>query len=985
MLLERRVRAWSAYLAVTTAAGLLYLLGPSFVNNGPVFNALGASAVVAIVVGSRRATPRLPWLLFAAGQSLFVVGDVLAYNYRAFFGRDVPSLSVADIAYLLSYPALIAGVLLLVRRRTPGNDWAGLIDSLVMTIGLAALSWIFLMAPYARDPRLSPSEKLISIAYPLMDVLLLAVFARLAVGGGHRGGAFFLIAGGIAALLATDSIYGYHLLHGGYEPGQLLDGGWIAFYALLGTAALHPSATTLAVPLRARSSPLGPPRLALLAAGAGVAPVASAIALLTGRNEVVTAGASGLLFALVVGRMAGLVRTHAEAERRERALREAGARLVAATDRASVVEAAVAAAKTLVGGDARAALRLPHEPARPEWPGSFRASVPLVLGDRVLGELVVSTPISLQHGERESLEALAIQVALSLERADLTETLHRRESEARVAALVQNSSDAIAVVDSDGSIAYVTPSVERVLGYLPDDLVGGSFLELVDPEDVDRVRATILQQADGLLNQIEYRLRHFDGRIVDVVTVHTDLRDDARVGGIVLTTRDISERKRFEEELQHQAFHDALTGLANRALFRDRLEHALALHRHEGSRVAVLFLDLDDFKTINDSLGHLAGDTLLHDIGQRILGCVRESDTAARIGGDEFGVLLEGLDDPSAATVIAERLLDALARPFLVEGRALSVQASLGLAFGDFDDGETSAEALLRNADVAMYAAKGSGKRGYHVFEPAMHVALLAKGTLKADLGRALQEGQIAVHYQPIVSLGDRRIVGFEALARWLHPTRGLVDPNEFVPLAEESGLIVPIGRLVLRETCAFGAAVQERGPRRPIWISVNLSARQLQQPTLADVIRQALETSGLAASELVLEITESTVMEDVDTSIRRMHELKRLGVRLAVDDFGSGYSSLNYVRRFPVDILKIDRSFVSETREGEVSPLTRAIVELARVMGLRPVAEGIESAEQLVRLLDLGCELGQGFLFSSPLPAPEALALLAGAEQVAA
>ncbi len=558
--------------------------------------------------------------------------------------------------------------------------------------------------------------------------------------------------------------------------------------------------------------------------------------------------------------------------------------------------------------------------------------------------------------------------------AALTEDLTRRQSEARFASLVQHSSDVVTVIDADSTVRWVSPSVERVLGYEPAELDRTQLTAIVHPED----KASVLQflvnggvEGDTHPGLTEFRLRHREGFWVHVETLRTNLLQDPNVRGIVLNTRDVSERKAFEEQLEHQAFHDTTTGLANRALFRDRVEHALERQIRDDRPVSILFMDLDDFKTINDSLGHAAGDRMLAEVGERLRHCLRAADTAARLGGDEFAILLEDGGEGLGAADVAARILETLEGPFHLGDTQVFCRASIGIATADRDrDGIASAEELMRNADVAMYMAKESGKNRYQIFEPAMHDTALKRLELKADLQRALDNGEFVLHYQPVIELETGEISGLEALLRWQHPRRGLVPPMDFIPLAEESGLIVPIGDWVLLEATRQARALQERYPvYPPLHMAVNLSARQLQRPEIVADVAEALMQSGLAPSSLVLEITESVMMQDVELSVQRLTELKEIGVRLAVDDFGTGYSSLNYIQQFPVDILKVDKSFIDAVNtDPRKSALTATIIKLAADLDLRPVAEGIERADQLEQLLALHCDLGQGFYFARPL-----------------
>ena len=439
----------------------------------------------------------------------------------------------------------------------------------------------------------------------------------------------------------------------------------------------------------------------------------------------------------------------------------------------------------------------------------------------------------------------------------------------------------------------------------------------------------------------------------------------------------VEEIRRSEERLAHQAFHDPLTDLANRALFLDRVGHALARCARQGAPLAVLFIDLDDFKKINDSMGHPAGDRLLVVASERLSVCVRGSDTVARLGGDEFAVLVEDATSPSEVLAIAERVAAALRAPFHIGGTEVFVSASIGIAPASPGD---TADELLRNADVAMYFAKTRGKSATAVFEPWMQAAARERLELEADMRRGIDRREFVLHYQPIVRLDSGRITGVEALVRWHHPERGLVPPGSFIPLAEETGLIVPLGGWVLEEACRQVREWQAAQPagEPPLKVTVNVSSRQLQEPGIVSMVRTALERTQLPAQTLVLELTESVLMQHTAITLTRLEELKSLGLSLAIDDFGTGYSSLGYLQRFPIDILKIDKAFVDAVGGETDAALARAVIALGDTLGLQTVAEGIEAPAQVAGLRQLGCELGQGFHFARPLPA-DALHLLLG------
>jgi len=524
------------------------------------------------------------------------------------------------------------------------------------------------------------------------------------------------------------------------------------------------------------------------------------------------------------------------------------------------------------------------------------------------------------------------------------------------------------VLDGDGLVTYQSPSIERLLGYRVDEIEGTRFDRLLS--ETDRPLLAQLIAIDGTgdaeAHTIECSVSHRDGATLRFEVQHTDLLHDEHVRGIVLNSRDVSERKAFEEQLAHQAFHDPVTKLANRALFSDRVEHALMRAQRGVHEIAVMFIDLDDFKTVNDSLGHAAGDEVLQEVGRRLKIAVRPGDTVARFGGDEFAVLLDGVSGSSDAADAASRILRALDLPIEIEGKNVFPRASVGICLVGEDVKTPEASELLRNADVAMYMAKRDSKGSYRVFEPTMHERVVERLELRSDLQHALTMDQLELHYQPVVRLADRTILGVEALVRWNHPTRGTIPPIQFIPVAEETGLIIPMGRWILETACHEGARLQKAFPRTdPLTMSVNLSVRQLQSETLIGDVRQALEVSGLPAASLVLEITESLMLTDTDFAMMQLHELKALGIRLAMDDFGTGYSSLSYLSRFPVDILKMDRSFVGAE---DNSTLTSAIIALGTSLSLEVVAEGIEFAEQASSLEELGCELGQGFLFARPM-----------------
>ena len=538
--------------------------------------------------------------------------------------------------------------------------------------------------------------------------------------------------------------------------------------------------------------------------------------------------------------------------------------------------------------------------------------------------------------------------------------------EARFASLIRNASDAIMIVDADGRIEYASPAVQRTFGLWHDDLVGRRLAEIWREADRDRIAAFLAEvtATQGVsIGPVELSVGTSSRRFI-LECVGSNLLDDPAVKGLALNLRDVTERKALEDQLRQLAFHDPLTLLANRSLFRNRVEHALALSRRTRDRLAVLMIDLDNFKNVNDSLGHDVGDKLLQTAAQRLVKCTRAADTVARLGGDEFAVLLEGVSTIEQAEQIAAGVTEAFRLPLTIDENELLVTASIGVALSEPGN---DTEQLLRNADIAMYNAKTAGKGRHVVFHAQMQEQLRERLRLEDDLTQALVRGEFFLEFQPIIDLKTTELLGVEALVRWQHPEKGRLLPGQFIPMAEETGQIIALGRWVLHDACC---RVQEWrksvAAGTGLRVAVNISGRHLQQGDLVGDVRDALAASGLEPESLLIELTESTMMHNSENNLLRLRELKALGVRLAIDDFGTGYSSLSYLHRFPIDILKIDRSFVSRLTESAEGPkLARAVVMLGETLGLETVAEGVEVDDQVTQLLQLGCVAAQGFLFS--------------------
>ncbi len=552
------------------------------------------------------------------------------------------------------------------------------------------------------------------------------------------------------------------------------------------------------------------------------------------------------------------------------------------------------------------------------------------------------------------------------------------EQDGRFRALVQHGPDVVAILRLDGRLIYVSPSVRRVLGREPARLIDSDFFASLHPDDSSHVRAvlTALLSQPGETKTVEFRQRHSDGSWRHLEAVATNLSHIAGVQGVVLNARDITERRLLQEQLAQRALYDPLTGLPNRALFADRVAQTLAAKR--GGAVAVLLIDLDDFKRINYSLGHDFGDEVLAAVARRLETCVGAGDTVARMGADEFAIVIPKPGRVSALTRLAQRVLGALQQPFVLHNQEIHAPASIGIALSA-DAKRMAPSDLLNDAELALYQAKVSGRACFRVFDESVHRQAIERLSLEADLRHAIEWGELRLYCQPIVKLSNREITGVEALVRWQHPWLGLLAPAQFLPLAEETGLILEIDDWVLQETCRAAKAWLASGSmdgQAPF--SVNVSVWQLQRPDLIDRVQRALVDAALQPSSLRLEITEGSLMQDVDAAMQTLSRLKQLGVGLAIDDFGTGYSSLSYVQRFPLDTIKIDRSFVAEIgRKPATEAILQAIVALARALNCRTIAEGIEADEQLAFLRRIGCNEGQGYLFSRPVPEGEFVDLM--------
>ena len=640
------------------------------------------------------------------------------------------------------------------------------------------------------------------------------------------------------------------------------------------------------------------------------------------------------------------------------ALYDAAARVRASVESDAIRAELLAAARELLAASSAAVV----DADAPVREGALRAAIDGSCAIEVAGK---AGGDGWTRAEAGLLQALAAVASGALANALLYEQLN---------AVTRSLGEGVVAVDELGTVTFANPAAETLLGWRRGELVGREIAGAVDPQGrgqrpngmpewvhLPRLRAGETLRID------EHVVSRRDGSPLDVaLTASPVLRDGAVVGAVVVF-RDVSDRKALEDRLVHQAFHDPLTGLPNRSLFLDRLEHARARSVRDGGTQAVLFVDVDRFKVINDSLGHRVGDEVLQTVASRIVAVLRPSDTVARFGGDEFTVLLEQVDDVAEAAQTAERILRALQVPMVAGAREIVVTVSVGIAVAV--PGHAPGD-LLAAADIAMYQAKSRGKNRYVVASPDADELALARLDLEMELRRAIDEGELEVHYQPVVDAQNNALYGLEALVRWRHPTLGLLGPGHFMDVAEESGLVVPLGHWVLEQACIAGVDWQRRHPDRPIVMAVNLSARQFQQADLCTRVADVLASTGLDPRLLTLEITETAVMEDTEATLTALRALKRLKVRLAIDDFGTGYSSLSYLKRFPVDLVKIDKSFIDGLTSGPVDrEIVQAVIRLAAAVGMQTVAEGVETVAQQEALRVLGCSLMQGYLHSRPGP----------------
>jgi diguanylate cyclase (GGDEF)-like protein len=850
-----------------------------------------------VVVGVVRNRPRRagPWLLWGFGIFAFGTGSITAAVLDAMHETAFPS--IADVIFLgLCFPGQVLGLATLTRSGAAVRDRASFLDALILTVGAGFLSWMFLIMPYLNNPHLTGMEKGISIAYPLGDILLLSILARIAVGGVRNASARMLIASG-ASLLAADTLYGLSQLNGDFQAGGWTDAGWLLFYAFGGASALHSSMVGLTEPKVLRAARSGTRRtaagIAVLGTASFVAPAVLLGEALRGPvyHGVIIAGVSAALTLLTAARVGTVSANLRRGVARERELRLACEALLSTTTLDAVHTAVQTAITRLLPKHTPHRVVLAISEA--EEPDKD-APVATGMAMRYLSEL--PGPVATQFAGFE----LALHCPLTV--------------------------------------------AGRPIG---DLYVAAAEVPLVTLQDAAPVLA---------------------GQAASIVRT-------------IFLNQEVN-RRGVEEALLRRAYLDPLTGLGNRAAFQETVTRAVESAERSGVPAAVVVLDVDDFKMVNDSMGPVVGDQLLLAISERLVATVAPArGVVARLAGDEFGIVLDAvhpggsISEASRGAVPLEDLLEqlsaAFAKPFSVSESIVTAQISIGVATSET---ATESHQLQGQADVALGAAKAAGKGRWRRYEASLHEQVLERRQLRTDLDQALADDTLQVYFQPIVDLGTGATRGLEALARWPHPTRGMVPPDKFIGIAEESGLIVPLGAWVLRTSIAAAARWRTLFPADPPYVSVNVSVRQFRTPNFVDHVLDELRKAGLPPELLTLEITESLLLGDDEQIVFDLAELRQAGVKISIDDFGTGYSSLSYLHRVAVDNLKLDKSFVDAlgTSQRQLD-LVHGIIQLARTLRIDVVAEGIETTADHQLLINAQCDLGQGYLFARPMPPADA------------
>jgi diguanylate cyclase (GGDEF)-like protein/PAS domain S-box-containing protein len=1019
--------AWMAALIIVHYT----LPGARFVT-WALIGASGIIAMLAGITRNRPPW-KVPWLVLALANACALAGQLIAkiMMHTSLTAVSAPvAMALYFVEYPLYVLGLI---LIIRAKGLAGDLRSTIDSLIItIGLGLL-LAWLFLIHPHEIHLGLSAPRQTLAVAYPVGDVITVGVLARLLTPGVARGRVLQLLVIGTIGALISDVAIGWTQIYGMAPWHHVFSLGWAIGYTAWGAATLHPDFRRMSSEAARQGEHQKVPkavsgRMIALLVTALIPPVFLLVRTsLAPQNQADTsaAAASALLSLLVLSRLWDVNISHERSLERERALRMAGAALASSTtidgigtivrkaimgligqgpnrealfavrtdDELSVVTTCFGSSGGKSTSDELASL-VPHwlprlrlfKSAEPrlmraaDLPAEQREATtragfesvllcPLVLtnrpsGDPLIGVLAVLGEQRMLSDMSSVLGIVANQVALALERVLLSEEVVRQRGEALFRTLVQDALDVILVLDDDGIIKYASPSATRLYGDVPVKGVNADTL-VAETERVKTHQGFDPATSEDVYGGL-YRITRHDGQRLLVEVRFTDLRHDESVQGRVLTIRDVTEENKLEDQLKYQAFHDTLTGLPNRALFTDRAEHAIAVAQRNQSITAVLFVDLDDFKVVNDSMGHAVGDELLAGVAERLSSVTRKSDTAARFGGDEFALLIESLPDPQAAEAFADRVITAFTEPFELSGGSVLAGATVGVATtaDSSDVGE-----LMQHADLSLYAAKSEGKRRWHRYTSVLSAGINKRREMQERLEETVARSAFTLAYQPIVELATGAIQGFEALVRWPHPVRGTVPPSEFIELAEETGLIVPLGAWILKQAIADMSRWRgtDPDPRQPD-ISVNVSARQFRDPGFVGGLRRCLDETGLVPSAVVLELTESSLLRRDERIRSDLAELKDLGVRLSIDDFGTGYSSLAYVRELPIDILKIDKAFVDVVTEPQGRKFAEIIISFARAIEVEVVAEGIETEEQRSALMEMGCRVGQGYLLAMPM-----------------
>jgi diguanylate cyclase (GGDEF)-like protein len=1029
--LGRRIMPWYvSWVALLAVVGSVWPHGRS-----EMWVVMSITVLAAVVVGPliNRPAQRIPWLLLAAAVATLLVGGAVAYTID---GNSVltTDFSIADAVDLIAYPLAAAGLLMLVMRRSsPLAVLVSAVDALIVLACLTLLTWVLLIGPLVGPEVPSGTYRAMAVSFSFGDVLLLVISVRLLIPWPReRPMAAWLLGAGTLGLLGADVLYCLVELHGinsvrqiGAEStGSMI---WLIGAAAWGAAALSPTM----VQVDRRGSPgvsaaLGRTpakttsvvaRSALFVLLALVGPVIAVRHKSDQAHDygVLIAVLSGVIAVLLAARL-GLVLLDLRRQLRvEQNLRSVSGIMVGAAEIRQILAAVYQAGTSQSGkhqlkivacavvtdhlrtvtadtvGDATA--KVPGTGAA-EWIHTqFGAQPHVVVTPPGMSADEAGFIIGVAGGEESvagrigQLEIIASQALLAVNRLVLTRQVARRSGQEYFRVLAENTSDVILIVGPEARVRYATPSASVVLGMPNPTEVG--LAELVGPQNSEWVGERLARPEDPArpVATTTWTLRQ-SGRGKQAIEVAcADLRAEPAVGGLVLTLRDVTARRQLEHELRYHAYYDTVTGLGNRLQFARRVELAMSRSRYGAAPATVLLLDIDDFKELNDVRGREVGDLILVAVADRLAKVVGDGDVG-RLESDAFGVLAgpgtygaaadaDGGDNDANGDALARRLVEEISRPFELPVGVVTITVSVGVAS---TRGHSRADEVIRSAKLALEAAQADGRRAWRRYEPAMLEAKVEHAAMRQDLETSLRTGGFVLHYQPVVDLADGRISSFEALVRWRHPRRGLILPDRFIPLAESTGLIVPLGRWILRQSAhdlaRLRAASGNGSP--PVQVAVNVSARQFALPGLIDEVGAALAEARVDPGGLVVELTESALVRRKDRAVQDLHALKGLGVKLAIDDFGTGYSSLSYLQDFPFDCLKIDKSFVDDIAISDRrAELIRGIIRIADTLGLYVIGEGVESPEQHRLLAEAGCRYGQGFLYSRPVPVEAAEALL--------